>query len=234
MQMFYAPKPGQEGVRQEKTVQVGKDEEIDFTEPSASASVSGMVRFVPASKAPEHLSIILIGAHSQEAFRAPISPRSDFAFDHALPSGDYQVVSRSVQGFFIASLSATGATVAGRTLKITSADPVVLRVVMSRGVAQVKGTAVRDGKAVSGALVVLVPRDPANNQVLFRADQSDSDGTFTLPVVVPGKYTVVAIDNGWGLEWQNPAVLKPYLPHGQGLEIAPEGRYNIKPEVQDF
>jgi len=52
--------------------------------------------------------------------------------------------------------------------------------------------------------------------------------------VVPGKYTVVAIDNGWGLEWQNPAVLKPYLPHGQALEIAPEGRYNIKPEVQDF
>jgi carboxypeptidase family protein len=235
VQMFYAPKPGQEGgVKQAKTVQVGKDEEIDLTEPSASASVSGTVRFVPASKAPEHLSIMLVGAHSQEAFRTPISPRGDFAFNHALPPGEYQVVSRSVEGLFIASLSATGAAVAGRTLRITSPDPVVLRVVMSRGVAQVKGTAVRDGKAVSGALVVLVPSDPGNNLVLFRADQSDSDGTFTLPVVVPGKYTVVAIDNGWGLEWQNPAVLKPYLPHGQALEIAPEGRYNIKPEVQDF
>jgi hypothetical protein len=45
---------------------------------------------------------------------------------------------------------------------------------------------------------------------------------------------VLAIDNGWGLEWRNPAALKPYLSRGQVLQIAPEGRYNIRPEVQDF
>lgn len=234
MRLFYPSKPGEAGVGNETRVDTGNNEAIDLSGPSDSALVSGTARFVPPAKPPEGLAVILFGTHSREAFRAAISPTGEFAFARPVPPGDYQVVSNSAQGYFIAQLSATGASVAGRTLKITSSDPVVLNLVMSRGVVEVKGTAMRGGKPVSGALVLLVPRDPANNQPLFRADQSDSDGTFTLPAVVPGKYTVVAVENGWGLEWRNPAALKPYLPRGEGLEIAPEGRYNIKPEVQDF
>lgn len=234
MQLFYPRRPGEQDVDKEIKVDAGKNEEIDLSEPTVSASVTGMARFVPATKVPEYLRVVLIRKHSQQAFRANISPRGEFAFEPPVAPGDYEVVSSSAQGFYIARLTATGASVAGRSLKITGSDPVVLQVVMSRGVAQVKGTAVRGGKPVSGALVVLVPRDPVNNQPLFRADQSDSDGTFTLPSIVPGKYTLVAVDNGWSLEWRNPAALKPYLSRGQLLEIAPEGRYNIKPEVQDF
>ena len=234
MRLFSPRTPGAPGIENEAKVDTSKDEAIDLSGPSDSASVSGTVRFVPPAKAPEHLRVMLIRIHSHQVFSAAISPRGEFTVEHPLAPGDYQVVSSSAQGFFIVGLSATGASVAGRTLKITSSDPVVLNLAISRGVAQVKGTAVRGGKPLSGALVVLVPRDPANNLPLFRADQSDSDGTFTLASVVPGKYTVVAIDNGWGLEWQNPAALAPYLPHGQALQIAPQGRYNIKPEVQDF
>ena len=32
---------------------------------------------------------------------------------------------------------------------------------------------------------------------LIRRDQSDSDGSFALRDVVPGQYTVVAIQDGW-------------------------------------
>ena len=39
---------------------------------------------------------------------------------------------------------------------------------------------------------------------------------------------------GPSMEWRNLAALKPYLSRGQMLEIAPEGRYKIRPEVQDF
>lgn len=230
----YDPKSGRQGTEQTRTVEAGKEQEIDLSQPSAAASVSGTVRFVPAIKPPAHLFIMLSQRHAQNPFSAEISPRSDFVFDRAVPPGEYEVGSSFAEGFFVVSVGASGATVTGRTLQIDSSDPVSLKVVMARGVAQVKGTAVRDGKPVSGALVVLVPPDPANNQPLFRADQSDSDGTFTLPSIVPGKYTVVAVDNGWGLEWRNPAALKPYLSRGQMLEIAPEGSYNIRPEVQDF
>jgi len=54
---------------------------------------------------------------------------------------------------------------------------------------------------------------------LFRRDQSDSDGSFTLPDIVPGMYTVVAIADGWELEWTNPEVLKPYLAGGVKVEV---------------
>jgi hypothetical protein len=229
---FYDPKSGRQERAQTRAVDAGKEDEIDLSEPSASAAVSGAVRFIPAVKPPAHLFLTL--SHGKSVFAAEISSHSEFVFDRAVPLGQYEVGSSFTGGLFVVSVTATGARVAGRTLQITSADAVVLRIVMSRGVGEVKGTAMRDSKPVSGALVLLVPPDRANNIPLFRADQSDSDGTFTLSSVVPGKYTVVAIDNGWGLEWRNPAALKPYLLHGEVLEVAPEGRYNIKPKVQDF
>lgn len=231
---FFDPKSGRQSREQTRTVEAGKEQEVDLSEPSDAASVSGRVRFIPAIKAPAHLFLLLSPRYGQNVFSAEISPRSDFVFDRPLPPGEYEVGSSFAGEFFVVGMSADGATVTGRTMRIASSDPVSLQIVMSRGVARVKGTAVRDGKPISGALVVLVPSDPANNQPLFRADQSDSDGTFTLPSIVPGKYTVLAIDNGWGLEWRNPAALKPYLSRRQVLQIAPEGRYNIRPEVQDF
>ncbi len=32
---------------------------------------------------------------------------------------------------------------------------------------------------------------------------------------MPGAYTLLAIENGWELEWANPAVLESYLPQGE-------------------
>jgi hypothetical protein len=54
---------------------------------------------------------------------------------------------------------------------------------------------------------------------LFRRDQSNSDGSFSLNEVVPGNYTLVAIDNGWTLEWAKREVIGPYLAHGTKVEI---------------
>ena len=81
-------------------------------------------------------------------------------------------------------------------------------------------------------MIVLVPQDPGHNLPLFRRDQSDSDGTFTLSNVVPGQYTVVAIANGWELEWANPAVLQPYLKGGESVQVPAEGKLDVKVQVQ--
>jgi hypothetical protein len=56
-------------------------------------------------------------------------------------------------------------------------------------------------------MVVLVPRNPEANGDLFRRDQSDLDGSFALHKVIPGPYTVCAIENGWDLDWGKPDVL---------------------------
>ena len=104
--------------------------------------------------------------------------------------------------------------------------------VATRGIGQVDGVALRDGQPFAGAMIILVPHDTAHNSPLFRRDQSDSDGTFTLPNVVPGQYTVVAIMNGWDLEWGNPAVLQPYLKGGEAVQVPGEGKLQIKVQVQ--
>jgi hypothetical protein len=38
--------------------------------------------------------------------------------------------------------------------------------------------------------------------------------------VVPGSYTVLAIQNGWDLDWSQPGALALYLKRGQAIEIS--------------
>ena len=103
---------------------------------------------------------------------------------------------------------------------------------MSKGLEEVTGVAERDGKPLAGAMVVLIPDKIDGNESSFRRDQSDSDGSFTLRGIVPGKYTVVAIEQGWELEWGKAEVLRPYLANAERLEITAKGRYQVKVRVQ--
>jgi len=86
----------------------------------------------------------------------------------------------NADGFFLKQLTATGANLKGRVIEISGRSAVHIAGVASRGAARVEGIAMHDGQPFAGAMIVLVPRDPGNNLPLFRRDQSDSDGTFTL------------------------------------------------------
>jgi len=66
--------------------------------------------------------------------------------------------------------------------------------------------------------VLLLPEDPERGS-LIRRDQSDSDGSFLLHDILPGRYTLLAIDNGKGLAYRDPAVTQPYLAQGVTLEF---------------
>jgi hypothetical protein len=81
----------------------------------------------------------------------------------------------------------------------------------------------REGKGFAGAMVVLVPEYPETNRDLFRRDQSDLDGSFSLRGVIPGSYTVLAIENGWDLDWSQPGVIAAYLKHGRKIEVVNQG-----------
>jgi len=95
---------------------------------------------------------------------------------------------------------------------------------MGRGQGRVTGIVRVDGKAAAGVMVLLVPQaenlGEAEFEEMTRMDQSDSDGTFALAGIFPGKYVLVAIEDGWELEWKDAAVLKPYREKGMKLEIA--------------
>ena len=39
-------------------------------------------------------------------------------------------------------------------------------------------------------------------------------------------------ENGWELEWANPATLKKYLAGGQAMQVEANGKYNVEVKVQ--
>lgn len=113
----------------------------------------------------------------------------------------------------------TGSTVhAGNTITVRDQELNIV-VVVGQGTALIGGMVQKDGKGFGGAMVVLVPREQADLETLARRDQSDSDGSFSLRDVVPGRYTVVAVEDGWNLDWQAPGALARYLPHGTAVTV---------------
>jgi hypothetical protein len=209
------------------------DMDLNAGDAPSFITVSGSVIFEGTGTVPGTPGIQLLNPTTGENFTASISGKGQFEFsgDEVRP-GRYNVtLGSSGRGFFFSKLSATGARIVGRTLDAPAGSSVRIVGVVAHGLGQVDGFALHDGQPFAGAMVVLVPQDPANNTPLFRRDQSDSDGSFTLPNVVPGRYTVIAIANRWDLEWGNPAVLQPYLKLGEDVQVTGDGKLQVKVEV---
>ena len=214
-------------------IDLAGDAELNAESTSGFAAVTGTVFFQDADAVPRNSSIVLSNPTTGETFNAAISDKGqvDFGAD-AIKQGRYNVLLGGSQRFSISRLTATGAKMIGRTLEISAAGNVRITCVAARGLGQVDGVVLRNGEPFAGAMVVLVPQDSGHNGPLFRRDQSDSDGTFTLPDVVPGAYTVIALANGWGLEWGNPAVLQPYLKGGEAVRVAGDAKLQVKVQLQ--
>ncbi len=156
-------------------------------------------------------------SHHQNSIQT-VSMRGGFNFP-TVPPGEWELTAEC-EGNQAAIASITEGTRTQRGNRITVQDrPVTVVVSVSEGTTRLQGFAKKDGKGVSGVMVVLVPKDLTAIDGLARRDQSDSDGSFSLRDVVPGQYTLVAIDDGWPLEWMQPAVIARYLPGGVAVTI---------------
>jgi hypothetical protein len=107
----------------------------------------------------------------------------------------------------------------GHDLTISSQTPQDITVFLVGGMVSVEGFVKRNGKGFAGAMIVLVPKDPQYHQDRFRRDQSDSDGSFIVRGVIPGEYTIIALDDAWKLPWREPGLLSRYLNRGQTLTV---------------
>src|SRR5437016_9523555 len=125
-------------------------------------------------------------------------------------------------------------TTLGHSLTIAPGSSAKVTLSLIGGMATVEGIAKRDGNGISGAMIVLVPEDPESHRELFRRDQSDQDGTFLLPSVIPGPYTILAIEDGWDLDWAQSAVIASYARHGLKVTIRPgvNGTFKVPEAVQ--
>lgn len=226
--------PGKETTTFAQVLDLEGDTELDVGSASQARDISGTLTMQDGSRPPTQANIVLRNTASGEPFRAIAVRDGHFQFpvQEVIPPGTYEITV-AAQNTYVVSVSANGAPVAGRRVEVRGSDPLRLAIVAAQGVGRINGTVVSsDGKPIAGPMVLLAPDDLAKNTILIRRDQSDSDGTFTLPNVVPGHYTLLAIRDGWGLEWMKPAVLKPYLAGGEQVTVQRNGSYNLKVRAQ--
>jgi 5-hydroxyisourate hydrolase-like protein (transthyretin family) len=196
-------------------------------------SVSGTLALEGTQRRPPgQIYVVLANRATSETFVAEVKAngRFDFAESDIRP-GAYDLVIQNTPGYQVKTLTATGAQVNGQSIQIAGSH-VQLAVVATHALSHITGTVLDGDKPQPGAMVVLVPRANGSSPVLFRRDQSDSDGTFNLLEVVPGSYAVIAIADGWDLDWTSAAVLQPYLKNATPAEVNGEQKLNIKVQLQ--
>ena len=206
--------------------------DLDPRESPPLASVTGALLLEGGTRPAGKIYAVLFNHISSENFAAEVTAKGTFDFgDAEIRPGTYDVALNNAPGFQVKTLLAKGARVSGKTLEISGGSVQVV-VTVTHAVARIDGVVQRDDKPYAGAMVVLVPRDQAGNWSMFRRDQSDSDGTFTMHEVLPGPYTVIALEKGWDLDWASPAALQPYLKNGTPVEVTGEGKLNAKVQLQ--
>jgi protocatechuate 3,4-dioxygenase beta subunit len=224
--------PGDQGRRETKHFEADvADGTTQLTEDNSlgEVTVTGKVT-TDEGKLPESAGISLCANLGRRQHGALIDAAGNFSM--AVPPGTYEVLG-SISGMHIASLQASGAALTGRTLIVKADDSPKLTIVAGSGHGEIEGVVLHGTKPSSGVLVLLAPEDPKNNQVLFSRDQSDSDGSFTLANIFPGKYHLLAIDNGWDLEWANPAVLQAFLKKSTTVEVHVGDHLKNQVQVQE-
>ncbi len=221
---------GRDGAMSGREVSLLTDGELDMSDSDASQSIHGKLKF-DGGDVPENPMIGLRDLTNGRMMGSRADENGEFAIQpqHA---GRYVISLGNAPGYAIRTISGTGAQITGRTLDFTSTQPVELVITASEGVGTINGIVMSGDKSTSGAMVVLVPPDVEDNLSLFRRDQSDSDGSFTLRDVVPGTYTAIAVQNGWDMEWGSAEALRPYLAKGTRVQITGKQQLDIKIAAQ--
>jgi hypothetical protein len=194
-------------------------QEINSSGAEVSSRVRASVRLLGENIKPGEVFIVLRDAKHRLTTGGEMTGKGEVDFGEVAP-GAYEVfVGSRNNSFAVVRIGVNGQETSGHTLRVPAGTSLSLTLTMVEGSAHITGIARRAGKPVAGAMVVLIPKHPGNNIDLFRRDQSDLDGSFSLSGVVPGAYTVSAIEDGWKLDWSRPEVILKYAVHGTGIVV---------------
>jgi hypothetical protein len=194
-------------------------EAVDIPKSEAANSVKATVQIAGETTLPSHLSIVLRNSKMHIVAMNEVDDKGAVEFS-GLVADKYEILAAtSTKRFAVVRISANGSDIAGHILTVSAGSPLNVALTLSPGSVNVEGLVKHTGKPVARAMVVLLPADPENNHDRFRRDQSDLDGSFTLSQVIPGSYTVCAIENGWDLDWAKPAVITHYCRNGKAVKV---------------
>jgi hypothetical protein len=195
----------------------GAEVDLDPNAGMPLLSIEGTLVMAGGGPMPDDISVVLTSDEGGMPVQADLRKGKFEA--NAVSPGTWSITAGSPkQTLAVVATSTGGAATAGNKIVVRD-RPAQVTVVLSGAQTRVQGFAKRDGKGVSGAMIMLVPVERSAYPVLVRRDQSDSDGSFSLNDVPAGKYSVVAIEDGWKLEWQRREVIEPYLRNGVPVTV---------------
>jgi Carboxypeptidase regulatory-like domain len=212
--------------RTEVNLQSGA-EEIDLSKSESMAAVKVSLKYPNGEPLPANLWVGLQDVRAQFIAGQQVDQDGTTTLGD-VPPGKYTVIVGGEQGrYSVAHMISGGKDISMPQISVAAVKDVDLTVFITRGVVAVEGFVKRSGKPVPGAMVVLVPKDADLNPDSVRRDQSDLDGSFVVRDVVPGTYTLIAVEDGWDIAWRQSSALNGYLAHGQQLTIGPLMRGSV-------
>jgi hypothetical protein len=187
-------------------------QQIDTSQAMQSLEVSIEVRSSMGSPVPETRFLSLEPLDSNRKFvQVQAPPRPGGTFTAAVPPGNWKIQAIGESGLLTTlSIAEDGKVQPGNRFTVRD-RPLSIVVTVTQTATRIEGFAQKDGKGIAGAMIVLFPQSPRADLDLIRRDQSDSDGSFALLNAIPGDYLVVALENGWDLDWADPKAMARYL-----------------------
>jgi len=196
---------------------------IESKAPAFTATVKVRVKTLHGEDFRNEVSLSLRDEHRRTIAFAQLTPKGEAEFE-GVPAGHYAIMAHfsGPPPYTIGKMVIGGQEVEGHDITVGEGATLEIDATLMTGVVSVEGVVKKkDGKPASGAMVALVPRtmDARTHFERIRWDQSDLDGTFTVRQILPGKYTLIAVEDAWGTAWLKQGVLEKYLAHGQDLTI---------------
>ncbi|HEX4544102.1 MAG TPA: carboxypeptidase regulatory-like domain-containing protein [Candidatus Acidoferrum sp.] len=215
------PENGSGEMKQEAEVELKQDgQNLSEWRGEALGSVKLSVKMPKDDVPPRQMNIGLQDKQNRTVSYSQVNANGEATFQGLSP-GKYGIrVFAAGAAYSVARMISAETQVSGPEFTLRAGESQDWTVALAAGKASIEGSVKRGGKAPSGVMVVLIPSEPDTHQDLFRRDQSDLDGSFVLRDVVPGSYTVAAIEDAWGFDWSKPTLLSRYAEHGQALTIS--------------
>jgi hypothetical protein len=214
--------PGQMGVRSVGQVDVSNDGQFIETKGQESAgTVKVRLKTARGEDVPQGMNLSLRNEKKRTIAFIPAALNGDTVFE-GVPPGKYALLVnvQTPPQYTVGRIAVQGGEdLEGHDVTVGDGAVVEVNATLMAGVVSVEGVVKKDGKAMSGVMVALVPKEPRTHPERFRRDQSNLDGSFMVGGILPGKYTLIAVEDAWGFAWMKEGVLEKYLAKGQELTI---------------
>jgi hypothetical protein len=210
----------------QQPIEVGAADLEPTLNPSQLNSFSGRVVFEGETPPAADL-FVSIRREDGLLLRDAIGPQMTFSFTR-VPPGLYELTAGNTD-----YLAVYAADPAGRRLplrfEIKSGDHLQRDLTLTRAVSTIEGAVETAGVPQAGVAVLLLPKD-ASYQA-YRADQTDSDGSYQLSTVPSGDYFLIALPDANEVAYRDPKIMAALSKAARLVHVGPGERLQQKLEI---